>query len=481
MSQRTFITDDFLLRTETARRLYHDYAAEMPIIDYHCHLPPDLIAADAQFDNLTQIWLYGDHYKWRAMRTNGVPERYCTGDASDWEKFQKWAETVPYTVRNPLYHWTHLELLRYFDVDQILNPSSAREIYEECSAKLRTPEYSVRNLLRKMNVRVVCTTDDPIDTLEHHQQLAGQDTDLRMYPTYRPDKSMAIDQPEAFRAYVDKLAAASGVRIETFDDLLAALDQRHDYFGSLGCRATDHGLEQVYAEDCTVDEARAIFAKARSGQALTEREALQFKSILLLHFGRKNYSKGWVQQYHLGALRNNNSRMLRTLGPDTGWDSIGDFSQARSLSRLLNKLEDTGELTKTILYNLNPADNEVFATMIGNFQDGTVPGKLQWGSGWWFLDQKDGMERQINALSNMGLLSRFLGMLTDSRSFLSFPRHEYFRRILCNLIGQDVENGELPQDLPWLGKIVQDICYNNTEAYFGLAPTPKPVEPLVTA
>ncbi len=467
LSVKPFLSEDFLLQTETARTLYHDFARAMPIIDYHCHLPPDQIAADKNFSNLTQIWLYGDHYKWRAMRTNGVAERYCTGDASDFEKFQKWAETVPYTMRNPLYHWTHLELQRYFGIDRVLNAASAKDIYDEATALLNTPDYSVRNLLRRMNVEVVCTTDDPSDDLKYHQQIAAEGLDLKVLPTFRPDKAMlSIDNPAEFNAYVDKIEAASNLSVSTYDEYVAALRQRHDFFASLGGRLSDHGLEQVYAAEYTESEIRTIFAKARSGQLPTFEERQKFKSAMLIEFAIMDWEKGWTQQYHLGALRNNNTRLLRELGPDTGWDSIGDFPQARSLSTFMGMLDNENKLAKTILYNLNPADNEVFATMIGNFNDGTTPGKVQWGSGWWFLDQKDGMEKQINALSNMGLLSRFLGMLTDSRSFLSYPRHEYFRRILCNMIGNDVENGELPADIEWLGQLVQNICYRNAKEYF---------------
>ncbi|GAB3178241.1 glucuronate isomerase [Telluribacter humicola] len=467
-AQKTFVTEDFLLRTETARHLYHQYAKNMPIIDYHCHLSPEQIAEDTQFENLTQVWLYGDHYKWRAMRTNGVNERYCTGDASDWEKFEKWAETVPYTMRNPLYHWTHLELLRYFDIDVLLNKDTARDIYEECSAKLKLPEYSVRNLLRRMNVKVVCTTDDPVDALQAHQQLRNEEFDIQVLPTFRPDKSMLlIDQPKAFVDYVTKLSVATGQEIGSLNEYLQALRSRHAYFASMGCRLSDHGLEQVYAADFDEATVAATFAKVLAGDVPTPTESLMFKSAMLYWLAQWDAAAGWTQQYHLGALRNNNSRMMRQLGPDTGWDSIGDFSQAQALTRFLDRLDSSDELAKTILYNLNPSDNEIIATMIGNFNDGSVAGKIQFGSGWWFLDQKDGMERQMNALSNMGLLSRFVGMLTDSRSFLSYPRHEYFRRILCNLIGNDVENGELPNDLPWLGKLVQDISYNNAKNYFG--------------
>ncbi len=467
---QTFINDDFLLRNETARRLYHDFAKAMPIIDYHCHLPPDLIAQDHQFENLTQAWLYGDHYKWRAMRSNGIDERYCTGDASDWEKFEKWAGTVPYTMRNPLYHWTHLELLRYFDIDVVLNADSARDIYEECSAKLRSPEYSVRNLLLKMNVRVICTTDDPADSLEHHRAIQDSDLDIQVLPTFRADKSMLlIDDPTAYRAYVENLCEVAGIESSdySYNDLLKALAKRHEYFAAMGGRLSDHGLEHMYATRFDHDAAQAAAALAVSGQAPDQEACDTYKSTLLYELAKMDHAKGWAQQFHLGALRNNNSRALRNLGPDTGWDSIGDFSQAEALSKFMDKLDSTNQLAKTVLYNLNSSDNEVMATMVGNFNDGSVAGKVQFGSGWWYQDQKDGMEKQMNTLSNMGLLSRFVGMLTDSRSFLSYPRHEYFRRILCNLIGTDVENGELPNDLPWLGKMVQNISYHNARDYFG--------------
>jgi glucuronate isomerase len=466
---KPFLSEDFLLETETARILYHEYARKMPIIDYHCHLPPDEIAADVQFENLTRIWLKGDHYKWRAMRTNGVDERYITGNADDYAKFEKWAETVPYTLRNPLYHWTHMELKRPFGVEKVLDKSTAREIYDECSAKLQTPAYRVRGILRQMNVQVICTTDDPTDTLEHHRQLQTEGFPIKVYPTYRPDKAMAPENPAAFRAYVDKLAAVAKQDITTYDDYLSALQKRHDFFAAMGCRLSDHGLETMYAEEYTGNEIQIIFGKARSGQALSPAEILKFKSAMLVEFARMDHAKGWTQQFHLGALRNNNSRMLRQLGPDTGWDSIGDFEMARPMARFFDRLDAENKLAKTIIYNLNPRDNELFATMIGNFNDGSVAGKVQFGSGWWFLDQKDGMIRQLNALSNMGLLSRFVGMVTDSRSFLSYPRHEYFRRILCNLFGNDVENGELPNDTAWIGKRVEDICYTNAREYFGFA------------
>jgi len=463
---KQFIDENFLLNNKTAETLYHNYAKEMPVIDYHCHLPPDQIAEDRNFENLTQVWLYGDHYKWRAMRANGIPEEYITGNRSDWEKFEKWAETVPYTLRNPLYHWTHLELQRYFDIYDILSPATAKKIYDECTAKLQTPEYSVRNLLRKMNVVTVATTDDPTDDLSYHQQIKADEFEVKILPAFRPDKAMNADDLHALNAYILKLETVYGEPIGSYDDYLSALKSRHDYFAANGCVLSDHGIEQLYAEAYTEEEVSSIFNKIRAAGTLSKQEVLQFKSAMLYQFAIWDHEKNWVQQYHIGALRDNNSRMLQTLGPDTGLDSIGDFPQGRALSNFMNRLDSSNQLTKTIIYNLNPADNELIATMIGNFNDGTVAGKIQYGSAWWFLDQKEGMIRQINALSNMGLLSRFVGMLTDSRSFLSFPRHEYFRRILCNLLGEDIENGELPDDLVWVGKIVQDICYNNAKSYF---------------
>jgi glucuronate isomerase len=463
---KTFLDENFLLCNKTSQQLYHEFAKPMPIIDYHCHLPPAQIAADMGFENLTQAWLYGDHYKWRAMRANGVDESYCTGNKPDFEKFLKWAETVPYTLRNPLYHWTHLELQRYFDVYEILNEKSAKKIYEECSEKLQSEQYSIRNLLRMMNVKLVCSTDDPADDLQHHQQLKNEGFEIPVLPAFRPDAAMNADNAATFNAYADKLEKASNISISSFKHYLDALKSRHDFFAANGCSVSDHGLEEMYAEDYTDAEIEAIFDKMRAAKDLTDIERRKFKSAMLMQFAKWDWEKGWVQQYHLGALRNNNSRMLRELGADTGFDSIGDFPQGISLSKFLRRLDDNNNLTKTILYNLNPADNELMATMAGNFNDGTVAGKIQYGSAWWFLDQKDGMIKQINALSNMGLLSRFVGMLTDSRSFLSFPRHEYFRRILCNLFGEEIENGELPNDIEWTGKVIQDICFNNAKNYF---------------
>lgn len=463
---KPFLDENFLLQTKTAQTLYHDFAEMMPVIDYHNHLPPDQIAANLQFKNITQAWLHGDHYKWRAMRTNGIDESYCTGSKSDWEKFEQWAATVPYTLRNPLYHWTHLELKRYFGITDILSPSTARNIYDSCNEKLNSPAYSVQNLLTKMNVKIVCTTDDPLDSLEHHQKIRDDNFGIRVLPAFRPDKAMAAENTHSLNEYISRLGQITNTAIENFENYLSALRMRHDYFAANGCKVSDHGLEYIFAEDYKDEEIVLIFDKILRNQAPDYSEVLKFKSAMLFNFALWDHEKGWVQQYHLGALRNNSSRMQQQLGPDTGWDSIGDFSQARSLSKFLNNLDRENKLTKTIIYNINPADNDVMATMIGNFNDGSIAGKIQFGSGWWFLDQKDGMTKQLNSLSNAGLISHFVGMLTDSRSFLSFPRHEYFRRILCNLFGDDVENGELPADMPWLGQIIQNICYTNAKNYF---------------
>jgi glucuronate isomerase len=466
-----FITEDFLLGNEVAKRLYNDYAKDLPIIDYHCHLPPDQIANDTKFANMTQIWLYGDHYKWRAMRTCGVDEKYITGDSDDWEKFKAWAETVPKTLRNPLYHWTHLELKRPFDIsDRLLNGQTAEGIWNECKEKLATDVFSTRGIIDRMNVEVICTTDDPTDALSYHKQIQNDPTcNVKVYPTFRPDKGMAVDNPSVFLEWIKKLAASTDIDIVTLSDFLAAIRSRHDYFATLGCRLSDHGIEEIYADDYTGKEIEDIFAKTLNGKSLSHEEVRKFKSAMLYEFGLLDNEKAWVQQYHIGALRNNNTRMYRTLGPDTGFDSIGDFEMARPLARFMDRLDRDNKLAKTILYNLNPRDNELFATMIGNFQDGSIPGKMQFGSGWWFLDQKDGIEKQLEALSNMGCLSQFVGMLTDSRSFLSFPRHEYFRRVLCNILGKEMEKGLIPYEVDLVGGLVKDICYRNAVRYFGFS------------
>ena len=466
--RKSFIHEDFMLQSHAARELYHNHAEKMPIIDYHCHLNPEFIAKDRKFDNLGQIWLEGDHYKWRAMRTNGVDEHYCTGkDASDWEKFEKWAETVPYTMRNPLYHWTHLELKRAFGVDELLSPKTAREIFDTCTEKLRTPEYSARGLMKMFNVETVCTTDDPVDSLEYHLALKKEGFEVKVLPAWRPDKAMAVENPAEYRAYVEKLSNVSGITISKFSDLIEALRKRHDFFASIGCKLSDHGIEEFYAEPYTQTEIESIFNKVYGGTELSKGEMLKFKSAMLYEGAIMDWEKGWTQQFHYGAIRNNNTRLFKQLGPDTGFDSIGDFTVAKNMSRFLDRLDVDNKLAKTIIYNLNPRDNDLVATMTGNFQDGSVPGKIQFGAAWWFLDQKNGMEAQMNSLSNLGLLSRFVGMLTDSRSFLSYPRHEYFRRILCNLIGNDVENGLLPaSEMDFLGQMVENISYYNAKTFF---------------
>jgi len=467
---KPFLTEDFLLQTQTARALYHDFAENMPIFDYHCHLPVEEIAADKTFENLTDIWLRGDHYKWRAMRANGIAERLITGDASDFEKFQAWAATVPNTLRNPLYHWTHLELKRYFGVSgKLLNPETAEEIYTGCSARLREGDFSTRRILERMHVKVVCTTDDPTDTLEHHLRLKADRTfPVKVLPAFRPDKALGVESPKDFNKWVGRLEASAGLAINSFGSFLEAIRRRHDFSHQAGCRLSDHGIEHPFAVDCTAKEVNNAFQKARQGKKPTPAEALKYKSAVMLELARMDAEKGWTQQFHFGALRSVNTKARAALGPDTGYDTIGDFELARTLARFLDRLERDGQLAKTILYVMNPRDNEVVATAIGCFQDGSLPGKMQFGSAWWFNDQKDGIERQINTLSNMGLLGRFVGMLTDSRSFLSYPRHEYFRRVLCNLLGNDVENGELPDDMELLGNMVKDICFRNAEAYFGI-------------
>jgi len=461
-----FIHPDFLLQNETAKVLYHNYAKDLPIIDYHCHLPAEDIAVDKNFDNITQIWLYGDHYKWRAMRTFGIEEKYITGNATDKEKFLKWAETVPATLRNPLYHWTHLELKRYFGINTLLNPDTAETIYEQTREMLRSGEFSTQKMISSHKVEVVCTTDDPIHDLRYHQKLRLLDTEFKMLPAFRPDKAMDLSDPVSFNEYVRKLEKVSEVEIISISTFLKALRERHDYFHALGCRLSDHGLNYMDAVPFKKSQTKYLFSKILEGKELKETEQAKVRSHILYELALMDPEKGWTQQFHLGALRNNNQRLARKLGADAGFDSIGDFSQAERMSGFLNKLDSTDQLAKTILYNLNPADNAVFATMAGNFNDGTVPGKIQWGAAWWFLDQLDGMTKQINTLSNLGLLSVFVGMLTDSRSFMSYPRHEYFRRLLCNIIGNDVKLGHLPDDEALLGKLVQDVCYYNAKNYF---------------
>ncbi|MFN4079443.1 MAG: glucuronate isomerase [Saprospiraceae bacterium] len=462
----SFIDANFLLSNDFAVELYQRYAATQPILDYHCHLSPEVIAQNQPFENLTQVWLAGDHYKWRAMRANGVPERFITGDADDKEKFRQWAATVPATLRNPLYHWTHLELLRYFGIGDLLHPRSADHIWQEANYLLQNDEtLRPQGILRKMNVAVVCTTDDPCDSLASHRQIRDAGRQTRVLPTFRPDKAILITRPD-YAAYIERLGAAADIEIRNFDNLITALERRMDYFAAQGCVLSDHGLERLYALEYDEQAANKALLKRLSGAALDAQTAEVFQSAILYRLCLGYNHRGWTQQFHLGALRDNNTRLLSTLGADTGFDSIGDFEQAVHLSRFLDRLDREDQLAKTILYNLNPADNEVFATMCGNFNDGSVPGKMQWGSAWWFLDQKDGIRKQIDCLSNMGLLSRFVGMLTDSRSFLSFPRHEYFRRILCNLLGEDIARGEAPADPEWIGAIVADVCYHNAARYF---------------
>ncbi|MCF8358474.1 MAG: glucuronate isomerase [Prolixibacteraceae bacterium] len=464
---KQFMDENFMLNSPAAERLYHDYAANMPIIDYHNHLPPEEISGNINFQNLTQIWLKGDHYKWRAMRAFGIDEKYITGNATDIEKFDKWAATVPFTLRNPLYHWTHLELQRYFNINDLLNPGTAHTIFDKTQEMLHLPDCSVHNLLRKMNVKVLCTTDDPADDLTEHKKIANSGLEIKVFPAWRPDKAMNADDTVTYNQYIDKLAQVAENEIKTIDDLMDALKKRHDFFDSMGCCISDHGIEEFYAEDFTQSEIEKIFKKVRGGKNLDLTELLKFKSFMLLELARLDHSKNWVQQFHYGVMRNNNSRMFEKLGPDTGYDSIGDFRVAANLVKFFDTLAGENKLAKTILYNINPGDNEMLATMLGNFNEGPVAGKIQLGSGWWFLDQKHGMTNQMNALSALGLISKFVGMLTDSRSFLSFPRHEYFRRIMCNLFGQDMENGEIPGDFDLVGGIVQDICYNNAKNYFG--------------
>ena len=462
---KTFVHDDFLLTTKTASKLYHRYAADEPIFDYHCHISPKDIAENRQFNDLFEIWLEGDHYKWRAMRSNGVAEKFCTGKASPEEKFNAWAATVPQTLRNPLYHWTHLELQRYFGISDLLSEKTAAKIWKRANAQLATPALTTQGILKKMKLKVVCTTDDPVDDLGHHRAFAKSGHPTKMLPAFRPDKALTVNQPAGFNRWVEQLAAAANTDINGFSAFISALEKRHEFFHSQGCRLSDHGMNHCFADFCSEKTAAGIFDKARKGAVVSAQEHAQFASFLMLFFGHLDAKRGWTKQLHLGALRNNNDRLLKQLGPDTGFDSIGDFPQAVTLSAYLNQLDSENQLPKTVIYNLNPADNYVFATMIGNFQDGTIPGKIQYGSGWWFLDQKEGMEWQINALSNLSLLARFIGMITDSRSFMSYPRHEYFRRTLCNLIGKDIETGSIPNDEKLVGSMIKNICYENARNY----------------
>jgi glucuronate isomerase len=473
-SRPGFLDDDFLLHSKAARRLYHEFAADEPIIDYHSHLPPHDLAGNRQFKNLFEIWLEGDHYKWRAMRTNGVAEDFCTGQRPPLEKFMAWAGTVPHTLGNPLYHWSHLELQRYFGITELLDEKTAPRIWARANAQLATGKLNARAILHKFRVRVVCTTDDPVDDLAGHKCFAATRDGIALLPTFRPDKALAVGQPENFKAWLAKLAVASGMSIRTYDGFLAALKARHDFFHAMGCRLSDHGLEHAFASFVSEAAAARIFKTALAGKPISPADAAAFASNVMLEVGRWNAARGWTMQLHLGAMRNNNTRLMRQLGPDTGFDSIGDWPQVRALRGFLDRLDSEAKLPKTILYNLNPADNYAFATMLGNFQDGSIPGKVQLGSGWWFLDQKQGMEWQLQALSNLGLLSRFVGMLTDSRSLMSFPRHEYFRRVLCNQLGRDMANGELPGDFKLVGGMVRNICFANARAYFNFPAAEKP-------
>ena len=465
---KPFIHEDFLLETETARRLYHEVAAPLPIIDYHCHLPPDQIATNHRFRSITEVWLDGDHYKWRAMRANGTPERLCTGDGSDWEKFEAWARTVPATLRNPLYHWTHLELGFPFGIrDRQLGPDTARAIFDACNERLKEPGFTTLGLLEQFRVKVVCTTDDPVDSLEHHIAHARSPRATRLLPTWRPDMAMAVADLDVYAAWVGRLEAAANVAIDSYASLLDALERRHTFFHQVGCRLSDRGLDVVPEGPCTTEQASAIFDKARRKQALSVAESDALRWRLLHDLAVLDHGRGWVMQLHIGALRSVNTRMLAALGPNTGFDSIGDAPIAGPLARWLDAIDQQNRLPRTIFYNLNPRDNEMIATMAGNFQDGSVAGKMQYGSAWWFLDQLDGMEKQMNALSNMGLLSRFVGMLTDSRSFLSYSRHEYFRRLLCNMLGNDVRRGLVPDDAALLSGLVKAVCFTNAREYFG--------------
>lgn len=463
-----FIHEDFLLESRTARRLYHEHAAVEPILDYHCHLPAKEMAENRRFKNLTEIWLEGDHYKWRVMRANGEPEQFCADDADPYDKFLAWARTVPYTLRNPLYHWTHLELKRYFDIDELLDETSAMKIWRRAIERLQSDDLSAQRILRRFRVAAVCTTDDPGDDLQAHRAIAASGLPTKVYPTFRPDNAIRTQNPVTFNAWVNRLAARTNVDVAHLNNFLDALRQRHGDFHGLGCRLSDHGLNYCYEEYATEAQAGLLFDRLREGKTISQSESDQLAGFLMLFFGHLDAEKGWTKQLHLGALRNANPAMVEKYGPNTGFDSIGDWPQARGLAAYLGRLQQENALPRMILYNVNPADNYVFATMAGNFQDGSVAGKIQFGSGWWFLDQKEAMEGQLNALSNTGLLSRFVGMTTDSRSFMSYPRHEYFRRVLCNLIGKDMEAGILPQNEEFLGSLVQRLAFGNAAEYFGL-------------
>lgn len=465
MSSKTFISDDFLLQSQTAKLLYREYAKSQAVLDYHNHLSPKDIAEDRQFENLTQIWIEGDHYKWRAMRANGIEEKYITGDATDLEKFQKWAETVPYTLRNPLYHWTHMELKMYFGVEELLNAENAESIFNRCTALLQTPDFTVKNLLRKMNVKVVGTTDDPTDDLRYHKQIQEDQFEITVVPTFRPDKSVNIENTEDFKLWIVKLEQCVGYTITSFEILVKALQERHDFFHQMGCRVSDHGHGTYYAEDSTEEEVALIFQKAIKGESLSQLEIDKYKSALLIKLALMNHEKSWTQQFHVGAIRNNNSRMNQELGPDNGFDSVGSPNNAEKMARFFDTLNSKNGLTKTIVYNLNPSESEMVAAMIANFNEGPIPGKMQYGAAWWFLDQKQGMENQLDVLSNFGLLSRFVGMVTDSRSFMSFSRHDYFRRILCDKLGDEMEKGLLPDDISLIGAMIENICFNNALNY----------------
>jgi glucuronate isomerase len=463
---KPFIHENFLLSNKSAIDLYHKYAVNQPVIDFHCHLSPAMINDDRLFKNLSEAWLSGDHYKWRAMRTNGIQEKYCTGDASDAEKFMKWAETVPAAIGNPLYHWTHLELNRYFNIAELLSPATAAVIYEKASGMLQTKDFSIRSLIRKMNVEVICTTDDPADNLEHHLKLKNS-FEIKVLPTFRPDNVTKTEDPEKFKSYLTKLGMSSGIEIRNFGSLVEALDNRHEFFHRNGCRLSDHGLDRFYFSRFSFSEIEGIFKNLLKGAVISFDETEKFRTAVMLELCKMNHKRKWTQQFHVGALRNNNSRMFRQMGADTGWDSIGTSQDPQKISGFLSELDNSEQLAKTILYNLNPSDNEMMITMAGNFNDGSSAVKVQYGAAWWFLDQKNGMEKHLRDLGALGLLRRFVGMVTDSRSFLSYPRHEYFRRLVCNYIGEEVEKGLIPDEEELLKPLIEGVSYKNAKEYFG--------------